>query len=42
MAQWPVIDSASVMVVGEMAAPIRLQQDLWDASVLVADIDPNR
>ena len=39
-AQLPVTDGASVMVVGETAAPIRLQQNSWDASVLVADIDP--
>ena len=41
-AQLPVTDCASVMVVGETAAPIRLQQDSWDASVSVADIDPGR
>ena len=34
----PVTDYTSVMVVGETAAPIRLQQDSWDASVSVADI----
>ena len=39
-AQWPVTDSAFVMGMGAMAAPIRLQQDLWEASVSVADIAP--
>ena len=37
-AQLPVTECTSVMVVGEMAAPICLQQDSWDASVSVADI----
>ena len=31
--------TASVMMEGDMAKPIRLRQDSWDASVLVADID---
>ena len=38
--QWPVTDSASGMGMGATAAPIRLQQDLWEESVSGADIDP--
>ena len=36
--QLPVTDWAYMMVGGEMAEPIRLRQDSWDASVSVADI----
>ena len=39
-AQWPVTDSASMMGMKATAAPIRLHQDLWEASVSGADIDP--
>ena len=37
--QLPVTDCASVMMEGDMAEPIRLRQDSWDASVSVANID---
>ena len=38
-AQLPVTDCTTVMVVGETAEPRPLQQDSWDASASVADIE---
>ena len=39
-AQSPVSKLCSVTAVEETATPVRLQQDLWCASVSAADIDP--